>query len=211
MKNKLSLRYLILIMAPLLFNCGGPAKNENDASGNSESRGQHYTIDTDQSVVAWKGSMLIGTNSHSGYIYISKGQLMIDNDALVGGTATVDMNTMEENTHDKENDLIKHLKSSDFFDVEKFPIATIAITKAAPANNDVTKVTGNLTIKGITHPVTFPSKVAVKDGVAKMSGRLVIDRTQWNVRYKSGKFYDLLADQTMSDSIAFDINIVARK
>ncbi|MES2484922.1 MAG: YceI family protein [Bacteroidota bacterium] len=210
MKNKLT-KYLILSIAPFFFSCGGPVKDQNNAAGSSAPAGQKYNIDRGQSIISWKGSMLIGTNSHSGYIYISKGHLMINDDVLVGGAATIDMNTIEESTHKGENDLVTHLKSSDFFDVEKFPVSTIAITGSAPANDDVVKVTGNLTIKGITHPVTFPSKIAVKDGIAKMSGRLVIDRTQWDVRYQSGKFYDLLADQTMSDSIAFHINIVAKK
>jgi hypothetical protein len=44
-----------------------------------------------------------------------------------------------------------------------------------------------------------------------MNSKLVIDRTKWGIRYKSGKFYDLLADQTMSDSIVFHIKIVAKK
>jgi hypothetical protein len=51
----------------------------------------------------------------------------------------------------------------------------------------------------------------VKDGVIKADGRLVIDRTKWDVRYKSKKFYNLVADQIMSDSIEFNIKIVAKK
>jgi hypothetical protein len=51
----------------------------------------------------------------------------------------------------------------------------------------------------------------VKDGVAKANGKLVIDRTLWGIRYNSGKFFADLADKAISDSIEFNIKIVAKK
>src|SRR5690606_7960212 len=125
------------------------------------------------------------------------------------GTAEVNMNTIVDDKYRSDNNLIQHLKDPDFFDVEKFPMSTIMITRVASTNSEDKKVTGNLTIKGITHPVTFPAKINVENGIVKMNGKLVIDRTQWNVRYNSGKFYDILADETISDDIEFHINIVA--
>ncbi|OXA88412.1 hypothetical protein B0A66_15810 [Flavobacterium hercynium] len=168
-------------------------------------------IDTKQSVITWKGSNLVGSNSHTGYIYISQGELIVKNGQLMGGKAEVDMNTIEDEDHGKDNTLVNHLKDPDFFDVKKFPFSTIVLDKATSINGENKKVKGKLTIKGITHPVSFPAKIEVKDEIVKMSGKLVIDRTKWDVRYKSGKFYALLADQTISDSIAFDIKIVAKK
>lgn len=218
MNNKLSITYLILIISSLFFGCRGPVKeeNKNNASASFVSWGRignekYVIIDTKESVVTWKGSMLIGPNSHTGYVHISKGELMIENGQLMGGAAEVDMNTIEDENHGSDNGLIKHLKDPDFFDVKKFPISTIVLTKAASINGENKKVTGNLTIKGITHPVTFPAKIEVKDGIVKMNGKLVIDRTKWDVRYKSGKFYENLADKTISDSVEFHIKIVAKK
>lgn len=218
MKNKLSITYLILVIIPFFFGCRGPVKeeNKNNASAGSISwehaRNEKYiTIDTKESVVTWKGSMLIGPNSHTGYIHISKGELMIENGQLMGGAAEIDMNTIEDETHRSNSGLIKHLKDPDFFDVKKFPISTIVLAKATSINGENKKVTGNLTIKGITHPVTFPAKIEIKDGIVKMNGRLVIDRTKWDIRYKSGKFYENLADEAISDSIEFHIKIVAKK
>lgn len=207
MNNKLSITYLILIIAPLFFGC---REKKNNASESSIAKGQKYTIDTKESVVTWKGSMQVIANSHTGYVYISKGELMMDNGQLVGGTAEVDMNTIEEENYGSDNELVEHLKSPDFFDVKKFPFSTIAITKVASINGEDKEITGNLTIKGIKHPITFPAKMEVKDGIVNANGKLVIDRTKWNVRYKSGKFYDNLADQAMSDSIEFNIKIVAK-
>src|SRR5688572_30773029 len=215
MNNKTSITYLILIIAPFFLGCRGPVKeaNKNNASASSLSLHvgdeKYVVIDTKESVVTWKGSSVEG--AHTGYVYISKGELMIENGQLVGGTAEVDMSTIEGDDHRSDNNLIKHLKDPDFFDVKKFPISTIAITRVASINVEDKEITGNLTIKGITLPVSFPAKVEVKGGIVKANGKLVIDRTKWDVRYNSGKFYDNLADKTISDSIEFHIKIVAKK
>jgi hypothetical protein len=220
MNNKLSISCLILIIAPLFFGCRGPVKekNQNNASSNSVSlehvAGEKYIIDTKESVLTWEGSMVFGFEGKSiGYVYISKGELMIEKGQLVGGTAEIDMNTIEYKDTANKNTPIKHLKSPDFFDVEKFPISTFAITKIESVNvrSKTIKVTGNLTIKGITNPVTFPAKMEVKDGIVRANGKVVIDRTQWGIRYRSGKFYDNLADQAVSDDFEIQMNIVAKK
>jgi polyisoprenoid-binding protein YceI len=210
MNNKLPITYLILIISPLFFGCGESVtgQNDNNASASSVSRGQKYSMDTKESVLTWGGSSVEG--AHTGYVYISKGELMIEKGQLVGGTAVVDMNSIEGTDHRSDNNLIEHLKNPDFFDVKKFPTSTIAITRVELINGENKKVTGSLTIKGITHPVTFPAKIGFKEGIITANAKLVIDRTLWDIRYNSGKFYDNLADKTISDSIEFQIKIVAK-
>ena len=211
MNIKLSITSLILVIVSLVFGCRGPVKENNNASASTVSLGQKYMIDTKQSVVTWKGSMALDIEEeHIGYVYVSKGELMIEKGKLVGGTVVIDMNTIEYKDKTNKNTPVKHLKSPDYFDVEKFPISTIAITKVESVGSQ-TIVTGDLTIKGITHPVTFPAKMEVKDGIVKANGKLVIDRTDWGIRYKSGKFYDILADEIVSDDIEFHMMIVAKK
>ncbi len=206
---------MILFIAPLFFSCGGRAKEENKNNVPASNLPLHngnekyVLIDTVESVVDWKGSNTFGT--HTGYIYISKGELVVENDQLIGGTVEVDMNTIEDENHKSDNGLIEHLKDADFFDVKKFPFSTIVLTKVVSINVDDKEITGNLTIKGLTHPVTFPAKTEVKDGIVKANGKLVIDRTKWDVRYGSGKFFYNIADKTISDSIAFNIKIVAKQ
>ena len=216
MNNKLSTTYLILIIAPLFFGCRGPVKEENKNSATASSvslrhvASEKYIIDTKESVLTWEGSMVFGfEEEHIGYVYTSKGELMIEKGQLVEGTVEVDMNTIEYKDKESKNTPVKHLKSPDYFDVEKFPISTFSITKVAYAVGGNIKVTGNLTIKGITNPVTFPAKIEVKDGIVKANGKVVIDRTQWGIRYRSGKFYDNLADQAVSDDIEIHMKIVA--
>jgi len=217
MHKKLSINSLILIIASSFFGCSAPVKeqNKNNEPAGSVSWGhvgneKYFKIDTKESLLTWKGSMVIGPNSHEGYIFISKGEVLIENGQLMSGTIIVDMNTIEDKTHGRDNKLVNHLKDPDFFDVKKFPTSTIEITRVTSLKDGNKAVTGKLTIKGITHVVTFPIKVEVKNGIFKANGKLVIDRTKWDVRYKSGKFYDLLANQTMSDSIEFDIKILAK-
>ncbi|HTK18459.1 MAG TPA: YceI family protein [Mucilaginibacter sp.] len=214
MKSKKTFSCLILIISPFFFGCEPlPGQNKNNASASSISlhvgNEKYFIIDTKESVVAWKGSSVEGV--HTGYVDISKGELMIENGRLVGGTVEVDMNTIEDNNHGRDNNLIKHLKSPDFFDVEKSPFSTIALTRVASINDENKKITGNLTIKDKTQPVIFPAKIEVQDGIVKANGKLVIDRTKWDIRYKSGKFYDNLANNAISDSIEFNIKIVAKK
>ncbi|RYD69397.1 MAG: YceI family protein, partial [Sphingobacteriales bacterium] len=213
MNSKLYAIFFILIIAPVFLSCGGSVKKENKTNASATPISLHdgdekyFSIDTKQSVLTWKGSNSFG--SHDGYVYISKGKLMIENSQVKGGTVEIDMNTIEDKSHQNNSGLIKHLKDPDFFDVKKFPFSSITIIKTESINGASIKVTGNLVIKGISNEVSFPANMEYNNGVVKATGKLVIDRTLWNIRYKSGKFFDKLADQTISDSIEFEIKIVA--
>lgn len=216
MNNKILFAYFILVIAPFFSACRGPEVKENNASASFVSKtpltNEKYVIDNKQSVVTWKCPMVFANKGgHTGYVSISKGKLMIEKGQLVGGTVEIDMNTIADEHHHSDNNLIEHLKSSDFFDVEKFPISAFAIIMVASANDSTINVTGNLTIKGITQAVTFPAKIEVKGGMVNANGNVIIDRTKWDVRYKSGKFFDNLADEAISDDIEFDMKIVAKK
>jgi len=157
MKSKKTFSCLILIISPFFFGCEPlPGQNKNNASASSISlhvgNEKYFIIDTKESVVAWKGSSVEGV--HTGYVDISKGELMIENGRLVGGTVEVDMNTIEDNNHGRDNNLIKHLKSPDFFDVEKYPQLNFTGKKYNVEDNEGT-LAGELTMHGITKPVTL--------------------------------------------------------
>jgi polyisoprenoid-binding protein YceI len=222
-------RLTILLILVFCNSCKKESKNELPKTNNNSNvkpvvasfapsslifalENEKYAVDSKESVVTWKGSNAIGfKGGHTGYVYISTGILMIKKNRLAGGEVEVDMNTIADKDHGTKNGLVDHLKSPDFFDVEKFPLAKFTITKVEAAGGENVKVTGDLTIKGITHEVTFPAIMDIKDGVAKAMGTLTIDRTQWGVRYKSGTFFSNLADDAISDSIEFEMKIVAKK
>ncbi|MES2731620.1 MAG: two-component regulator propeller domain-containing protein [Bacteroidota bacterium] len=192
-----------------------------------------YIIDTKQSVVIWKGSMLLGAwqgtmllgdGSGTGDVDILKGELLIENRHLVGGAVEVDMNTIEQ----KFDDQRQYNKFPEFFDIKKFPVSTFAITKVETLNDGKVpgrngnmtiegvasiKVTGNLTIEGITKAVTFPATMLFKDGMdgtVVMNGTLILDRTDWGID-SSEKHFDKSGDGTISDDVKLFMKIVAKK
>jgi polyisoprenoid-binding protein YceI len=97
--------------------------------------------------------------------------------------------------------LVNHLKSDDFFGVAKHPDAIIEIVKSTPFVNNEATVEARLTIKNITHPITFKAR---KDGKAYLAD-LVVDRSKYDVRYGSGSFFDNLGDNMIYDD--FDLSV----
>lgn len=142
--------------------------------------------------------------------------MQVKGSQLVGGTFVVDMTSLK-NTDLTDADynakLVGHLKSEDFFGVEKNPTATLVITsvkalKGDAAGNNVT-ITGNLTIKGKTNPLSFPAKVGVKNGVAAASGTASIDRSKYDVKYGSTLF-GAAADKAIDDVFTLSFNVIAK-
>jgi polyisoprenoid-binding protein YceI len=216
MTTQISLVCFFLIVTPLYKVFYGPVPTESNICpsfiSSRATAGEKYVIDKRASVVTWKGSMLFApTMKHNGYVSISRGDLMIEKGQLVGGTVQVDMNTITDKNHDAKNELVDHLKSPDFFDVKKFPFSSFAITNVASVKGENVNVTGNLTIKGITQSITFPVKIQVNGGTLNAIGKMIIDRTKWDIRYSSRKFYNSVADQTISDDIEFEMTILAKK
>jgi hypothetical protein len=110
MNNKLPIAYFILIIVTFFFGCRGPVKDENKNNASASSLSLHvgnekyFIIDTKESVVAWTGSSVKG--KHEGYAYISKGELMIENGQLMGGTVEIDMNKIEGPDHGSDHDQV---------------------------------------------------------------------------------------------------------
>lgn len=173
---------------------------------------QMFQIDNKESLITWKGSMKLSSeDKHVGTISISKAELWVVNNQLVGGNFLIDMNSMEYGDKKDKNTPIQHLKSADYFDVKRFPFASIEITKVDSLSDKTFQITGYLTIKSVTHLVSFPATIEVQNGILNTSAKLTIDRTVWGITYRSQKFYDQIADQTVSDEIEFEMKIVAKK
>ena len=170
-----------------------------------------YQVDAKTSEVRWLAKKVTG--QHNGVVPVKSGQLKVANNSITGGKIVIDMTgiTPLDTQSDK---LTNHLKSDDFFGVEKFPTSTFEITgvkaiagaKAAEPN---VQVEGKLTVKGISHPLSFPATITIADKSLKASAQGVkVDRTLYNVRYGSGKFFENLGDKTIEDifTIDFDLN-----
>jgi len=156
-------------------------------------------IKIESSSVTWKGYKVSG--SHKGSIALKEGQLTFKDEKLVGGAFVIDMATIENTDMEGEYKakLEGHLKSDDFFGVEKYPTATLVFNKVKSTGKNSYEVTADLTIKDKTNPVTFDISIYGN----KATANIKIDRTKFDVRYGSTSFFDNLQDKAIYDE--FDL------
>jgi len=161
--------------------------------------GEKKEIKTESSNVVWKGYKVTG--SHDGTIAIKSGHLNFDQDKLTGGSFVMDMTSISNTDLDGggKGKLEGHLKSDDFFGVEKFPTASLNFTKVTSTGKNSYSVTGDITIKGKTESITFSLSVYGN----KATASLKIDRTKFDVKYGSTSFFDGLKDKAIYDD--FDL------
>jgi len=161
--------------------------------------GEKKEVNTETSKVTWKAYKVTG--SHTGTITLKSGVLEFEDGKLTGGEFTADMTTI--NTTDLEGGmkgkLDAHLFSDDFFATESNPTSKLIFTSVEASGKNAYKVTGDLTIKGITKPVSFDVSVYG----SKATATLKVDRAQYDIKYGSGSFFDNLGDKTIYDE--FDL------
>lgn len=166
-----------------------------------------YKADVTSSEILWKGYKVTG--QHSGIIQLQSGTVFFEDDVLAGGEFVVDMTTLKDldlTDTSYATKLEGHLKSDDFFGVETYPTARLVMTNVVPdGTHGDYQITGNLTIKDITHPISFVAHVTEQNGNITATADLQIDRSKYNVRYGSGSFFDNLGDKVIYDN--FDLNI----
>lgn len=168
-----------------------------------------YAVDSDQSTVTWVGKKVTG--EHTGNIGIKSGTISVDHGKIHAVNIAMDMTSitctdLEDEGYNKK--LIGHLSSDDFFSVESHPQSTFATTNFE-AIDEGYLVSGNLTIKGITHEISFPVSMEENDGVFTAKGTATFDRTKWDIKYGSGKFFDSLGDKMIYDEVSLTFSLVA--
>tara|TARA_B100000674_G_scaffold157849_1_gene126028 strand:- start:622 stop:1233 length:612 start_codon:yes stop_codon:yes gene_type:complete len=163
-----------------------------------------YNIETAQSQITWTGRE-VSTSSHYGTLDFVSGNFEISNGAIVNGEFIVDMTSI--NNQDMQGDskarLEGHLKSDDFFSVESYPTAAISINSSELISDGKWNVSADLSIKGFTHPVNF-EMISSEDG---WSANLVFDRSKYDVRFRSGSFFENLGDKLIYDDIELSVNL----
>lgn len=138
---------------------------------------------------------------------------MVEKGKLTGASFTADIGSIAvtDLTGGRATRLEDHLKNEDFFDAKQFPEATFGVTKVRGSDNDVT-ITGELTIKGITRSITFPAEVHQVGSTLHATAKGVkINRTQFDIKYRSGNFFSGLGDRAILDEFELDIELVATK
>lgn len=164
---------------------------------------QEMNVNLSESNIHWVGKKVTG--QHEGNITLKSGMLTMQEGALTGGTFVVDMNSMTctdlEGT--SADNLIGHLKSDDFFGVETHPEAQLNITTVEDKGNGVYGVTGDFTIKGITHPASFD--MTINDGRA--TANVIIDRSKYDIRYGSNTFFDNLGNKAIYNDFELAVTL----
>jgi len=168
---------------------------------------QQVSINSENSELKWTGKKVTG--EHWGYIKLKNASLSIIDNKIMSGVFIIDMTSIEDkDLEDAEwnGKLIGHLKSDDFFSVDKYPTAMLKIKESTNFKSGIAKVKGELTVKSITKPIVFEVTKSEKGYIASIT----VDRTLYDVRYGSGKFFDGLGDKMIYDEFILDVKIILK-
>lgn len=199
--------FRLVAVAAFAFALSGPVHAETAAS-------KAANVDLAASQVLWTGKKVVG--SHNGSVKLKGAKVEVVGNDVTKAEFEIDLATIKvDDLTDAGSNakLTGHLKSEDFFSVDKHPTAvfksTLVKTLPAKAGEPTHEVTGDLTMKGITKPITFPMTVKTEGNKATATAAIAVDRTQWDIRYGSGKFFQSLGDKMIDDTFKIDLKIVA--
>jgi polyisoprenoid-binding protein YceI len=168
-----------------------------------------YKVDAKESTFKWTGAKVTG--EHFGNVTFSEGTITTDGKAVTGGTFVMDMNTISVKDMQGEyaEKLEGHLKSGDFFAVDKFKTSTLKITSITPiagakAGQKTHNVTADLTIKDITKPVSFPAQIIVAKDKIIANAEFNVDRTLYDITYKG------MADNLIKNDFTVNVRVIAK-
>lgn len=214
--------YLFLTVTLTFFACNDKAKEANTSEAApakvAEVSAAKYTINPTESQIEWKGFKPTGT--HNGVIFIKDGTINMDEVNIVGGNVVINMSSLRvlDLEGEGKTKLENHLKGTvegmegDFFNVNEYPEATFEITGTTAIENGGFNLSGNLSMKGEKHNITFPVKVSVNgDDLVIKSEAFTIDRTKWGVNYGSKSVFDNLGDSFINDEMELKITVTATK
>ena len=184
---------------------------------NTSKTGESWKVNTGESKIEWVGTKVTGY--HTGVVPVKRGDIIVNNGQVTGGKFILDLANLSvsgpKNVDSASNNkLQKHLRSADFFDVEKNPEGVFELISVKPYTGTAVKdsadvrqesinkykvtdpthtVNGNLTLKGVTKNIEFPARITVSGNMAEAIARFNIDRKEWNIVYP-GQPDDLIRD-----------------
>jgi polyisoprenoid-binding protein YceI len=179
-------------------------------AGGGKANGK-YAVNTNQSNLVWKAEKVTG--KHDGTVKLSGGEITVANNNLVSGSFTIDMTSLavvDIKDPGMNGKLLGHLKSDDFFSVEKHKTATFVITSVTPGSQKGSFIVkGNLTIKGITKAIEFPAAIIMDGSDLKATATITVDRTKFDIRYGSKSFFESIGDKAIYDDFTIELQLLA--
>ena len=170
-------------------------------------------VDLDKSKINWVGRKVTG--EHTGTLNLSNGWVVMDKTILIGGKFIFDMTSISNTDIESPEWRLKlesHLKDNDFFAVDSFPYAILEIkgNQATPDDKSASnnQILTDLTIRGITQELSFPISLQQSDSIFSAKGTVDINRTLFNIQYKSGRFFENLGDKLIYDD--FTVNFMVK-
>lgn len=167
---------------------------------------QKLVADTEKTKISWHGEKVTG--QHNGTVLLQSGWINFQDNKITAGEFLIDMTSIKDSESNQK--LESHLKSDDFFGVEKFPVATLKLTESTPFEKGTAVVKGELTIKGNTNPVEFKTAMQKSADGTWFFSNILIDRTKYNVRYGSGSFFENLGDKTIFDEFTMKVSLLVK-
>jgi len=167
---------------------------------------QKFEIVSTQSKINWVGRKVTG--AHNGTIGFKAGEIVLKDGKLTSGKFIIDTTSIKilDITDLALNaQFAAHLASDDFFSIEKYPEATLEITGVVGSH-----VEGNLTIKGITNPIGFDAVINANGDTLTATGKLAIDRTDYNMKFRSGNFFKDLGDNLIYNDFDLNVKVTAK-
>lgn len=200
---------MIALMMGLAVNAFA---NDNEKK---EKHSSTYSVNTEESTVGWYGEKVTGKN-HNGTVAVKSGSVIMNHGTLEGGEFVIDMNSIKDLDLEGEYaaKLEGHLKSDDFFGVEKYPTSSFKITKVEKASDDAAgqkyTVTGDLKVRDKVQSITFPATVVSSGNNLSVVASFEFDRSKHDVKFGSGSFFDGLGDNLIKDMIKIDVKLRAK-
>ena len=144
------------------------------------------------SSLEWKGGLKVINNNHSGNLKLKSGNIYLNEGNKISGNIVINMMSITniDLPDSKKEYLIGHLRSQDFFDVERFPKASFKInsSKILEKQSDGKynmEISGDLTIKSITKPIIFTALIDLKSDIKSATGTMKFNRIDFGVQYRS--------------------------
>ncbi|UKB81471.1 YceI family protein [Chryseobacterium sp. MEBOG07] len=171
---------------------------------------KNFKINNEISTINWIGRKVTG--AHNGTIGVKEGNFTFEDGKLTSGKFVIDtraIKILDIEDSETNTQFAQHLASDDFFGSDQFPEAFFEITHAEPGDQNLYYVKGDLTIKGITHPIDTSLHIVATDNTAVLDTKIVVDRTKFNIKFRSSNFFTNLGDTLIYNNFDLNIHLVA--